>query len=204
MAQGRARDALRLLDRRLASAGSRAGSLIEIQVLRSLALSASHDEPAAFEALADAGVRAAPQGWVRVFVDEGPPMARLLGRLAAGSADGVRSGGGAAGRGRAVALLHAFEPRPMPWPASDRSAADSSSGVDPLSERELEVLALLAAGRSNREIADELFVTVDTVKKHITHILGKLSAANRTEAAARARNRGSSGISSATPDRTGA
>jgi LuxR family transcriptional regulator, maltose regulon positive regulatory protein len=62
--------------------------------------------------------------------------------------------------------------------------------VEPLSERELEVLDLLAAGRSNQEIADELFVTVDTVKKHNTHILGKLGASNRTQAAARARKLG--------------
>ncbi|HEY7131110.1 MAG TPA: LuxR C-terminal-related transcriptional regulator [Candidatus Limnocylindrales bacterium] len=67
---------------------------------------------------------------------------------------------------------------------------DAPASVEPLSERELEVLDLLAAGRSNQEIADELFVTVDTVKKHNTHILGKLGASNRTQAAARARELG--------------
>ena len=54
--------------------------------------------------------------------------------------------------------------------------------IEALSERELEVLHLLAAGKANREIADELFITLDTVKKHTTHILGKLGATNRTEA----------------------
>ena len=58
--------------------------------------------------------------------------------------------------------------------------------AEPLTGRELEVLRLIAAGRSNQRIARELFVSLDTVKKHVTHLLGKLGAANRTEAAARA------------------
>jgi LuxR family maltose regulon positive regulatory protein len=59
--------------------------------------------------------------------------------------------------------------------------------VEPLSGRELEVLGLLAAGRSNQQIADELVVALGTVKKHVGHILDKLGAANRTQAVARAR-----------------
>ena len=59
--------------------------------------------------------------------------------------------------------------------------------VEQLTARELEVLGLLAAGRSNQAIAAELVVTLDTVKKHVTHVLDKLGAANRTEAVARAR-----------------
>ena len=59
--------------------------------------------------------------------------------------------------------------------------------VDPLTGRELEVLGMLAAGRPNQAIADQLVVTLDTVKKHVGHVLGKLGAANRTEAVARAR-----------------
>ena len=59
--------------------------------------------------------------------------------------------------------------------------------VDPLTSRELEVLEMLAVGRSNQAIACELVVTLDTVKKHVGHVLGKLGAANRTEAVARAR-----------------
>ena len=59
--------------------------------------------------------------------------------------------------------------------------------IDPLTSRELEVLEMLAAGRSNQAIAGELVVTLDTVKKHVGHVLGKLGAANRTEAVARAR-----------------
>ena len=59
--------------------------------------------------------------------------------------------------------------------------------IDPLTSRELEVLQMLAAGKSNQAIAGELVVTLDTVKKHVSHLLGKLGAANRTEAVTRAR-----------------
>ena len=62
--------------------------------------------------------------------------------------------------------------------------------IEPLTARELEVLGLLAAGRSNRRIAAELVVTLDTVKKHVGRVLNKLGAANRTEAVARARQFG--------------
>ena len=62
--------------------------------------------------------------------------------------------------------------------------------VEPLTARELEVLGMLAAGRSNQAIACELVVTLDTVKKHVSHVLGKLGAANRTEAVSRARELG--------------
>jgi LuxR family maltose regulon positive regulatory protein len=62
--------------------------------------------------------------------------------------------------------------------------------VEPLSEGEAEVLRLLAVGRQNQEIAEELVVTLSTVKKHVTHILEKLGAANRTQATARARELG--------------
>jgi LuxR family maltose regulon positive regulatory protein len=62
--------------------------------------------------------------------------------------------------------------------------------VEPLTGRGPEVLRLLAAGKSNQRIAHDLFVALDTVKKHVTHVLGKLGAANRTEAVARARQLG--------------
>ena len=74
-------------------------------------------------------------------------------------------------------------------PASeqDQHAADVPGIIDPLTSRELEVLRLLAAGRSNQSIARELVVSLDAVKKHVGHILGKLGAANRTEAVASSR-----------------
>ena len=76
-----------------------------------------------------------------------------------------------------------------PVPLRRRAAAPPGL-AEPLTDRELEVLRLLAAGRSNQRIARDLVVALDTVKKHVTHVLGKLGAANRTEAAARARQLG--------------
>jgi len=86
-------------------------------------------------------------------------------------------------------LLHAVDATPPaahPGPA----VAATPGLIDALTARELQVLQLLAAGRSNRRIAAELVVTLDTVKKHVGHVLDKLGAANRTEAAARARQLG--------------
>ena len=181
LAQDRPGQALALLDRLHAAAVAqdRAGSLIEIGALRALALAASGEETAAVTVLAEALLLACPQGYVRVFADEGPPMAALLGRLIAAQ----RAGRAAAGvpLGYLARLQRAFGPgRPAPDPVP-------AGIVDPLTSRELEVLKMLAAGRSNQAIARELVVTLDTVKKHVGHVLGKLGAANRTEAVARAR-----------------
>ena len=73
---------------------------------------------------------------------------------------------------------------------SRKRAAAAPGPAEPLTSRELEVLRLLAAGRSNQRIARELVLALDTVKKHVSHVLAKLGAANRTEAAARARQLG--------------
>ena len=184
LAQDRPGQALALLDRlhAAAKAQDRTGSLIETGALRALALAATGDEAGAVTALAGALLLACPQGHVRVFADEGPPMAALLGRLIAAQ----RAGSGfqaAAGvpLGYLARLQRAFAAGP---PAPDPGL---SGLVDPLTGRELEVLTMLAAGRSNQAIARELVVTLDTVKKHVGHVLGKLGAANRTEAVARAR-----------------
>jgi len=91
---------------------------------------------------------------------------------------GVNGGANPAGESAAGPTL----PRPTALPIPDTPES--------LSTREVEVLRLVAAGRANRQIADELFITIDTVKRHVTHILGKLGAKNRTEAAARARRYG--------------
>ena len=181
LAQDRPGQALAVLDRLHAAAVAqdRAGSLIETGALRALALAASGDEAGAVTGLAGALALACPQGYVRVFADEGPPMAALLGRLIAAQ----RTGRAAAEvpLGYLARLQRAFGPgRPARDPVP-------SGIVDPLTRRELEVLEMLAAGRSNQAIAGELVVTLDTVKKHVGHVLGKLGAANRTEAVARAR-----------------
>ena len=178
--------ALRLLDRlhARAAAQGRTSSVIEVAALQALARAAGGDQGAALAALAEAVALAAPESFVRVFADEGPPMSRLLGRLAA------------AQRGGRVTLPAVVSPRYLDRlaravkPAGPRAApraTPGTAGVAGLSGRELEVLRLLAEGKSNRQIADDLVVAVDTAKKHVVHILGKLAAANRTQAVARAR-----------------
>jgi LuxR family maltose regulon positive regulatory protein len=85
-------------------------------------------------------------------------------------------------------LLRAFQAAAPAGAAPPATRDTARAGLaEPLSGRELEVLRLLAAGKSNQQIADELVVTLATVKKHVGHILGKLAAANRTQAVARAR-----------------
>ena len=189
LAQDRPGQALALLDRLHAAAAAqdRTGSLIEIGALRALALAASGEETAAVDALAGALTLACPQGYVRVFADEGPPMAALLGRLvAAQRAEQAAAQGPARLPGPAPACLRR-RARLRRTPGRHRCGAGHRRAAD---RRELEVLGMLAAGRSNQAIAGQLVVTLDTVKKHVSHVLDKLGAANRTEAVARARELG--------------
>ena len=188
LAQQRPAEALALLDRlyTAAVAQGRIGSAIEAGALRALALAAIPDAADAVDALAGALTLACPRGYVRVFADEGPPMAALLGRLIAAQ----RAGSG----------FQAAASVPLGCLARLRSAFGAESAaphaaavpglIDPLTSRELEVLQMLAAGKSNQAIAGQLVVTLNTVKKHVSHVLGKLGAANRTEAVTRARELG--------------
>ena len=176
----------------LAVAQERIGSVIEVRALRALAHAAADDEPAALAALAEALALGAPQGYLRVFVDEGPPMAALFHKLLMGRRPEQVAATGTAGRREHLArLLEAFEQVGLPiLPPVRRGAVVVPGLVEPLSARELEVLELLAAGNPNKVIAEELVVTLETVKKHLTHIFDKLSAANRTQAVAKARELG--------------
>jgi LuxR family maltose regulon positive regulatory protein len=187
LAQQRPGEAMALLDRLHAAAVAqdRAGSLIEVGALRALALAACGQDGDAVDALADVLMLARSQGYVRVFADEGSPMAALLARLIAAQ----RTGRAAAGvpLGYLARLQRAFDAAPSAPDHRPGTAAAVQGIVEPLTDRELEVLQLLAAGMSNRGIARELVVTLDTVKKHVSHVLGKLGAASRTEAVARAR-----------------
>jgi LuxR family maltose regulon positive regulatory protein len=183
-------DALRLLDRWLLATteGERWGSVIELLILRALAFAAQGNERAALAALDRALDRAAPEGYVRIFVDEGMPMRVLIGKLRITDT---------AIMGYAAALLEAFraerpanienttQPDLAPPTPPDTSSVPSTA--EALTERETDVLRLIAAGASNQAIADRLVISLPTAKKHVTNILGKLQAQNRTEAVARAR-----------------
>jgi LuxR family maltose regulon positive regulatory protein len=172
-----------------AAAGQgRTGSIIEIQALRALALAACGDQAGALGALTEALSLACRPGYVRVFADEGAPMHALLGQLS-----DARPGQQHAGRGIDPGYLAALVRtcgQPDAGPPRSRAVGAPPGLAEPLTGRELEVLRLLAAGKSNQRIAHDLVVALDTVKRHVTHILGKLGAANRTEAAARARQLG--------------
>jgi LuxR family transcriptional regulator, maltose regulon positive regulatory protein len=172
-----------------AAAQQRTGSVIEIRALQTLARAAAGDQQGALAALAEAVTLAAPEGWLRVFVDEGAPMATLLGTLLTAPATT-----------RAVAthlppayldrLLEGFEQAGQAVLPRSRRGAALPGLVVALSARELEVLQLLAAGKPNPVIAEELVITLDTVKRHVTHILDKLGVANRVQAVTRARELG--------------
>lgn len=168
--------AIDLLERLLDSAheGGRTGSEIETLVLLALAHEARGDVARALVPLRRALALAEPEGYVRVFVDEGMPMRDLL-RHANGSGIATAS---------TKRLLSAFDAPvariPAPVPTSAAALAE------PLTPREVEVLRLIAAGLRNEEIAGQLFVGLSTVKRHIANAYGKLQVTHRTEAVARA------------------
>ncbi len=174
-------EAIELLERlrRAADAGERTGSVIEMLVLLAIAQAAQGNVPQALASLDRALILAKPEGYARVFIDEGAAMARLLADAAA------------QGRtpGYAGSLLAAFDDDEAPTP--DRPPATTIQAlVEPLSPRELEVLHLIAQGHSNHEIGERLYLALSTVKGHNRVIFGKLGVQRRTEAVARARNLG--------------
>jgi LuxR family maltose regulon positive regulatory protein len=120
---------------------------------------------------------AEPEGFVRSFVDEGRPMARLLYEaLSRGIAPNYVQG-----------LLAAFPVDEAEHTVPSKCQAQESELIEPLSERELEVLQLMAEGLTNPEIASRLFVSLNTVKAHARNIYGKLGVHNRTQAVTKAR-----------------
>ena len=193
LTQGDPGPALTLLRRLLDPAVSqgRTASVIEIQALRALALAACGDHAGALGALADAVRLARRHGHIRVLADEGAPMHALLEQLSA-ARPGQRPAACDIDPVYLAALVRACGPPDVApdVPPTRRDAAVPPGLAEPLTGRELEVLRLLATGRSNQRIAHDLVVALDTVKKHVTHVLGKLGAANRTEAVARARQLG--------------
>jgi LuxR family maltose regulon positive regulatory protein len=192
LAQQAHQGALGLLDRLHARAATqgRTGSVIQASTLQALALHASGDQAAALGVLAEALTLGAPEGYLRVFVDEGPPMAALVRQLLVGRRQGQVPLAEAVPREYLARLADAFEQAGLPIRAPAGRGVVVAGLVEPLTARELEVLQLLAAGAPNRAIAERLVVTQETVKKHLSHLFDKLGVANRTQAVARARQLG--------------
>jgi len=151
--------------------------VIELLALRALALDAQGKTHRALDDVRRALALAEPEGYLRIFVDEGPPMARLLYEAAARGIMPEYAG-------RLLAAFSAAEP---PRDGLLRGADTGAGMVEPLSGRELEVLGLVAEGLSNREIAQTLVISPKTVKRHTSSIYGKLGVHSRTQAVAKAR-----------------
>jgi LuxR family maltose regulon positive regulatory protein len=170
-------EAMELLERLLQAAeevGSM-GSVIEILMLQALAHEAQGDSPSALVPLERALSLAEPEGYVRVFVDEGTPMARLLYEALS---QGVE-------REFTRRLLAAFPVAESEQTTSSQLRGPESELVEPLSARELEVLQLIAEGLTNRDVATRLYLSPHTVKVHTRNIFTKLAVKNRTQAVAR-------------------
>jgi LuxR family maltose regulon positive regulatory protein len=177
--------------------------LIKALVLQALAFYLSGNHNHALTALERALTLATPEGYVRSFVDEGEPVRLLilefrlqlkkqtnslpayLDRLLAAFPD---FGLPMAGSGLASVSTNTIKnPKSARQRGVERGAQSEIQNLaDPLSQRELELLRLVAAGYSNQEIAQELFLSIGTVKKHLNNIFGKLRASSRTQAIARA------------------
>jgi ATP/maltotriose-dependent transcriptional regulator MalT len=170
--------ALDLLNRLLhdAEPKARMSSTLEILILQALVLDAQDHQTEAMARLGRALVLAEPEGYIRFFLDEGAPLVALLHqasarRIASGYVTTLLEADG-----ECVTMEHRL------------SSLHTDPLVEALTERESEVLQLLAKGASNREIAQHLILSVNTVKKHVLNICGKLGVQSRTQAIAKARS----------------
>ncbi len=169
-----------LLDRllTLAETESRSGSVIEIELLRTLAALRARDQERALAALGHAVELGATDGWVRLFVDAGPRVAQTLGVLARRTPSHF------------LARLLEATGRPEQPSAANRDTRDQAALVDPLSERELDVLRLLGSELDGPDIASELVVSLNTVRTHTQHIYTKLGVTSRRSAVSKAHQLG--------------
>src|SRR6266568_900059 len=185
-------EAMELLERLLHAAeeGERMGSIIEILMLQALAHQVQGDISAALVPLERALMLAEPEGYVRIFVDEGPPMAVLLAKLHEHARKRPRAAltnVPLAYMERLRALLRGERVQEGTSSAAPSAPTPAQPLLEPLTERELEVLRLIAAGLSNRAIAARLVLALSTVKSYVNTIYGKLQVESRTQAVARAR-----------------
>ena len=176
------------------------GVVLETLVLQALALAGGGRRDEALDVLVRALFLAQPAGYVRVFVDQGPPMAKLLNQIGASPAVNEQPPASGALRTYVAGLLKAFAQQES---GSQVSGLEQVTGVtssfeprttqpelhllDPLTGREIQVLHLLVAGLSNREIAQQLTIALGTAKRHVSNIYAKLDVHGRVQAVARAR-----------------
>jgi LuxR family maltose regulon positive regulatory protein len=180
LAQGRYADVESMLVRMtpLTGAGSQTARQLESNLLLAAAMAGQSRFPEAFALIKSSLALAEPEGYIRIFLDVGEPARELLTAY-------LRSGA-PAHRPYAQKVLDAFSVAAPENPPSSQPPPL----IEPLSARELEVLSLLALGKTNQEIARQLIIAAGTVKAHTASIYRKLDAANRTEAVARARQLG--------------
>lgn len=158
-----------------ATAGQRWGDVIEIRILQALAYQMHHQETQALDTLSEAVRLAEPQGYIRSFVDEGAPMEALLYHL--------RKQERVHGPTPYLdTVITAFQQEGTRHIHKNKGHSKGQALPEPLSERELQVLQSLARGVSNQDIAQELVIALDTVKRHVRHILSKLGVQNRLQA----------------------
>jgi LuxR family maltose regulon positive regulatory protein len=189
LAQSRLTEAIGLLEqfRKDAEAAERTGSVIEILILEALAFSAQGEQRQALTSLERALTLAEPEGYIRIFVDEGERLHLLLTVYKSGIEKRIGDGLD----GQFPHLLTYIDKLLAIFPqlAPDQKSRDGAI-LEPLSERELDILRLIATGRSNQEIAEMLVIALSTVKSHINNLYGKLGTNRRTEAISIARQRG--------------
>ena len=192
IAQDELERAMQLLDQLQATAGpgKRSGRILDVYLLRALALYKRQRgivTPAVRESLQHALALAEPEGYILLFVEEGPALRPLLRAVAAGQAHPPHPVAPERLRKYAQKLLSAFPTCPAPGALGSSATAVPGELVEPLSPRELEVLHLMADGLTYQEVAQHLVVTVNTVRFHVKSIYSKLGVAKRAAALDKAR-----------------
>jgi len=180
--EGAIQQILQFLDGQLQSAGGQGWGerVMELELLKALALDTIDESDGALNSVSRALAIGEPAGYIRLFIDEGEPMAKLLYEAASREIDAEYAG-------RLLAVYPREKPKPL---RISRDGDDEHDLVEPLSERELEVLNLIAQGLSNKEISRQLYISINTVKGHTRNIYEKLAVKNRGQATVRARRIG--------------